>query len=158
MLALIPIIYLVYNIVYATLSQPLGGLADRVGKKQVLFAGYVISALMCLGFAYANSQLFAWILFIIYGIAMAITQTAPRALLADLVHPEVRGTAYGFYYTLIGFVALPTSAIAGFLWDRFSPAAAFSYGAGAAFIAAVLLFILIPGPACRQAGKAKLTS
>ncbi|MFA4967154.1 MAG: MFS transporter [Candidatus Margulisiibacteriota bacterium] len=150
-LALIPIIYLLYNIIYALLSQPLGALADKIGKKQVLFAGYILSAVMCLGFAYASSPLHAWVLFIIYGVAMAITQAAPRALLAYLVSPDVRGTAYGFYYTLIGFVALPTSAIAGFLWDKFSPMAAFSYGAAAALIAAVLLIILVPA-------RAKLTS
>jgi MFS family permease len=150
--ALIPIIYLLYNIIYSLLAQPLGLLADKIGKKQVLFAGYLISALMCLGFAYANNPMHAWLLFIIYGVAMAITQTAPRALLADMVSPDVRGTAYGFYYTLIGFIALPTSAIAGFLWDIFSPAVAFSYGAMAAFLAAVLLVILVPAlPAGRQA-------
>jgi MFS family permease len=142
--ALIPIIYLLYNIIYSLLAQPLGLLADKIGKKQVLFAGYLISALMCLGFAYANNPMHAWLLFIIYGVAMAITQTAPRALLADMVSPDVRGTAYGFYYTLIGFIALPTSAIAGFLWDLFSPAAAFSYGAIMAFLAAILLVILVP--------------
>lgn len=149
--ALIPIIYLVYNIVYGTLAQPLGVLADKIGKKQVLFFGYLISAIMCLGFAYASHPIHAWLLFIIYGIAMAITQTAPRALLADLVSPEARGTAYGFYYALIGLIALPTSALAGFLWDKFSPLVAFSYGGLAAALAAVFLVIFVPA-------KTKLTS
>ncbi len=150
-LALIPIIYLVYNIIYSALSHPLGRVSDRIGKKQVLFAGYLISALMCFGFAFAVSPLHAWILFIIYGVAMAITQTAPRALLADLVSPEVRGTAYGVYYTLIGLVALPTSAIAGFLWDSFNPQAAFLYGAAAAVAAAIMLLLFVPA-------KVKLTT
>jgi len=149
-LALIPIIYLVYNLVYAFLAQPLGLLADWVGKKPVLFMGYALSALMCLGFALLNQSIYAWILFALYGICMAITQTTPRALLADLVPPEVRGTAYGIYYTLIGLVALPTSAIAGFLWDRFSAELAFSYGAVLAGAAAVLVLLIIPA-------KSKLT-
>jgi len=148
---LIPIVYLVYNLIYASLSQPLGRLADKAGKKLVLFAGYLLSALMCLGFAFANHPLYAWLLFAVYGICMAITQTTPRAILADLVAPKVRGTAYGIYYTLIGLVALPTSALAGFLWDRFSAQLAFSYGAALAGAAAILVLFLIPS-------RAKLTN
>ena len=142
--ALIPIIYLLYNIIYSLLAQPLGALADRIGKKPVLAGGYLLSAIMCLGFAVAASPAHAWLLFAVYGVAMAITQTAPRALLADIVPPERLGTAYGVYYMLIGFVALPASAIAGLLWDRFSPFAAFSYGAAAAIAAALLLLLLVP--------------
>ncbi|MBI5700072.1 MFS transporter [Candidatus Saganbacteria bacterium] len=144
MVALIPIIYLVYNLIYAGLSQPLGVMADIMGKKLVLFMGYLLSALMLLGFAFAAHPLHAWILFIIYGVAMAITQTTPRALLADLVPAQMRGTSYGIYYTLIGLIALPASAIAGLLWDRFTPALAFSYGAALAAAAAVLVMVIIP--------------
>ena len=155
-LALIPIIYLVYNIVYSVLAQPLGLLADKIGKKLVLAAGYLLSALMLIGFALAIHPLQAWVLFVLYGCAMAITQTTPRALLADLVPAELRGTAYGIYYTLIGLIALPASAIAGLLWDRFSPLMAFSYGAVLAAAAAWLVLTMIPA---RPAGgpSAKLT-
>ncbi|MFA4906297.1 MAG: MFS transporter [Candidatus Margulisiibacteriota bacterium] len=142
--ALIPIIYLLYNLVYAGLSQPLGVMADVMGKKLVLFMGYLLSALMLIGFAFATHPLHAWILFIIYGVAMAITQTTPRALLADLVPANLRGTSYGIYYTLIGLIALPASAIAGLLWDRFTPALAFSYGAFLSAVAAALVLIIIP--------------
>jgi len=126
------------------LAQPLGFLADKIGKKLVLAAGYILSALMLIGFAVAIHPLQAWILFILYGCAMAITQTTPRALLADLVPAELRGTAYGIYYTLIGLIALPASAIAGLLWDRFSPLMAFSYGAVLAAVAAWLVLTIIP--------------
>ena len=155
-LALIPIIYLVYNVVYSALAQPLGLLVDKIGKKVVLAAGYILSALMLIGFAVAIHPLQAWVLFVLYGCAMAITQTTPRALLADLVPAELRGTAYGIYYTLIGLIALPASAIAGLLWDRFSPLMAFSYGAVLAAAAAWLVLTMIPA---RPAGgpSAKLT-
>lgn len=142
--ALIPIIYLVYNIIYSMLSQPLGVMADKIGKKKVLFFGYLLSSLMCLGFAFASHSIFAWLLFALYGVVSAITNTTPRALLADLVFPDLRGTAYGVYYMLIGFVALPTSAIAGLLWDRFGAITAFSYGAGLSALAALLVIVLIP--------------
>lgn len=144
-IALIPIIYLVYNLVYAFLAQPLGVLADKIGKKSVLFMGYALASLLCLGFAYAGHQIHAWGLFIIYGVVSAITNTTPRAILADLVSSELRGSAYGIYYMVTGFIALPTSAIAGLLWDRFGVIPAFLYGGIIAAIAALLVVFLIPG-------------
>lgn len=143
--ALIPMIYLLYNIVYGFLSQPLGILADKIGRKTVLFSGYFLSAIMCLSFGFAGDAALAWILFAVYGVVSAITNTTPRALLADLVDPELRGTAYGIYYMLVGITALPASAIAGLLWDRFGPITAFSYGAALAFIASILVLAIIPG-------------
>lgn len=143
--ALIPIIYLLYNIVYASLSQPLGILSDRIGKKTVLFSGYLLAALLCFGFAQATQAYYAWLLFAVYGIVSAVTNTVPRALLADFVAPERRGTAYGIYYMLIGAVAFPASAIAGLLWDNFGAVTAFSYGGFLALVASVLVLLLIPG-------------
>ncbi|MFH2034199.1 MAG: MFS transporter [Candidatus Margulisiibacteriota bacterium] len=143
MVALIPIVYLVYNIVYALLAQPLGAQADRLGRKTLVFAGFFLFAVMNLGFAFASQTWQAWALFAFYGVAMAITQSTPRALVADLVPPDVRGTAYGIYYTVIGLIALPASAIAGFLWDAHSALLAFSYGAVLSLAAAILLMIFV---------------
>jgi MFS family permease len=142
--ALIPIIYLLYNIIYSFLAHPLGVLADKIGKKTVLFFGYLLASIMCLGFAYATNPVYAWVLFAVYGLVSAITNTTPRAILADIVKVEFRGTAYGIYYMLIGIIALPTSAIAGLLWDLYGAFTAFSYGAIFAFIAAMLVLALIP--------------
>lgn len=145
---LIPIIYLVYNLVYAGSAMPAGQLADRVGKKKMLSVGYLLFGLMCLGFAFASTSLHAWLLFILFGLAVAIVDTIPRAMVPGMVSSEVKGTAYGVYYMVIGVLDLPASAIAGLLWDIFGkvkgPIIAFSYGAVLAIIAAVLLFILVP--------------
>jgi MFS family permease len=104
--------------------------------------------LMCLGFAFAFNTLHAWILFVLFGLAIAIIDTIPRAMVPEMVSPEVKGTAYGFYHMVIGVLDLPASAVAGLLWDIFGkvkgPMIAFSYGAVLALIAAVLLFILVP--------------
>ena len=143
---LIPIIYLVYNLVYAGFAMPAGQLADRFGKKKMLSIGYLLFGLMCLGFAFAFNTFHAWILFVLFGLAVAIVDTIPRAMVPEMVSPEVKGTAYGFYYMVIGVLDLPASALAGLLWDIFGkvkgPMIAFSYGAVLALVAAVLLFIL----------------
>ncbi len=145
---LIPIIYLVYNLVYAGFAMPAGQLSDRFGKKRVLSLGYLLFGLMCLGFAFASKISHAWLLFVLFGLTVAIVDTIPRAMVPGMVSPEVKGTAYGFYHMVIGVLDLPASAIGGLLWDIFGkttgPIVAFSYAAVLAVIAAVLLFVLVP--------------
>ena len=143
-IALIPILYLTYNMVYASLSYPIGILSDNIGKKNVLLAGYILTGLMCFGFAFANASWQAWLLFMLFGVVSAVIDATPRAYIGDLAPKESRGTAFGAYHTLEGVVALPASAIAGLLWDVYSPLVAFSYGGILAIIAAVLFFIFIP--------------
>ena len=65
--------------------------------------------------------------------------------MADLVAPERRGTAYGWYNLAIGIGALPASLIFGFVWDRFGPTTAFPIGATLALIAAVGLLAATAG-------------
>ncbi|MBI5701257.1 MFS transporter [Candidatus Saganbacteria bacterium] len=142
--ALIPIIYLVYNIIYSSLSQPLGVLADKIGKRNILFLGFALSSIMSFGFAVLNHPIYAWLLFAIYGVVSAVTNMTPRAMVADYISSELRGTAYGIYYMVIGLIALPTSAIAGLLWDRFGAEIPFLYGALIAGISAALVLLLIP--------------
>ncbi|MBU0672407.1 MAG: MFS transporter, partial [Candidatus Margulisbacteria bacterium] len=141
---LIPIIYLVYNLVYAGTAMPFGQLADRLGKKNVLMIGFIIGGLMCFGFAFASSPIHAWILFVLAGLAAAIIDTVPRAMVPELVPAEVKGTAYGIYHMVIGVLDLPASLVVGLLWDITGPVIAFSYGAVLPLIAAALLFFLIP--------------
>lgn len=141
---LIPLVYLAYNIVYAATAMPFGQLADKVGKKTMLAVGYLLFGLMCLGFAFASQSYQAWLLFIIFGLAVAIIEAVPRAMVPDMVPSEVKGTAYGFYHMLVGLMDLPASLIAGLLWDAFGPLVAFSYGGVVAVISAGLLFILVP--------------
>ena len=145
---LIPIIYLVYNLVYAGFAMPAGQLADRFGKKTLLAIGYLLFGLMLLGFAFASGTPHAWILFIVFGLAVAIVDTIPRAIVPEMVSPDVKGTAYGVYHMVIGVLDLPATLIAGILWDVFGniygPMIAFSYGSVLAIAAAVLLFIFNP--------------
>ena len=76
---------------------------------------------------------------------------AARALVADLVAPELRGTAYGTYDAVIGLLSLPASLLAGLLWqgvgswEGFGPAAPFAFGATMAGVAAVMLVAVVPG-------------
>lgn len=153
-----------FNVVYAAVAAPAGALADRIPRKWVVVGAWVVYAAVYLGFAVARSTPQVVGLFIIYGLYYGGASGAARALVADLVSPELRGTAYGSYHAVIGFVGLPASLLAGLLWQGFGPwhgfgaAAPFAFGAAAAGLAAVLLVVTVPGsrPAAsaRQEGAA----
>ncbi|MCU0641747.1 MAG: MFS transporter [Candidatus Margulisbacteria bacterium] len=155
---LIPIIYLVYNLVYVFCSVPLGQLSDKLGRKRVLSYGFLVLAFLLSGFALATQTWQAWPLFAVYGIVSAITESTPRAFVSDLAAPEIRGTAYGIYYALIGVTALPASALAGWLWDFYGPAngpiVAFGFGTLMALIATALLLYLVPDQQLKTKGQA----
>jgi len=133
------LLYVLLNVVFATLAVPFGVLSDRIGRKGVLFAGYVLFASVCLGFA-ALSSLPAYVaLFVLYGAVYALVEGNQRAFVADFDVKELRGTALGVFHTSVGLAALPANFLAGALWQYVSPAAAFAYAAALSMAAALLL-------------------
>jgi MFS family permease len=143
----IPLVYAVFNFVYAAASVPLGSLSDRIGREKVIMIGWLAYALAYLGFALARSSYQIWILFAFYGLYYATTEGVGKAFVADIVPADYRGRAYGIYNTGIGLVTLPASLIAGLLWDRVSSAAPFLFGAAVSFVAVPCLiwFVLRDG-------------
>jgi MFS family permease len=139
----IPLIYALFNFVYAAASIPLGSLSDRIGRGKVILLGWLAYAISYLGFALAGAGWQIWLLFAFYGLYYATTEGVAKALVADMVGSSRRGRAYGIYNTVVGIVALPASFIAGELWDKVSPAAPFYFGAALAFIAFIALALFL---------------
>lgn len=137
----IPLVYALFNFVYASASVPLGSLSDKIGREKVILLGWIFYACSYLGFAMANKSYQAWILFAFYGIYYATTEGVAKAYIADQVESGHRGRAYGLYNSLVGITTLPASFIAGLLWDKFSPAAPFYFSAAIATLAAIFLII-----------------
>lgn len=150
----IPLVYALFNLVYASASIPLGSLSDRVGREKIIMLGWLAYALSYFGFALAGAAWQAWLLFAFYGLYYATTEGVAKAFIADMVGSERRGRAYGIYNTAIGLVALPASFIAGELWDKVSPAAPFYFGGAFALAAslALVLFILLSPKAAQPVG------
>lgn len=139
----IPILlYALFNTSYALLSTPTGGLSDKIGKRRVLIIGYLLFAVTCLGFAFSNSLPIFIALFLLYGLFYAFVEGVQRAFTSDLASKQLRGTGLGTFHTSTGLAALPSSAIAGILWDL-NPKITFIYGAVAGFTASGLLMILL---------------
>jgi len=141
--AMIPVVYLLFNLVYSITAIPAGIAADRYGRKRLILAGFVLFACLYAGFAVAGSTLAVWVLFALYGVFMGLTEGIQKAFLATLIPEGLKGTAFGLYAGAVGFAALPSSLIAGMLWDSFSAAATFWFGAATALLAAVLFAMLM---------------
>ncbi|HWP02271.1 MAG TPA: MFS transporter, partial [Gemmatimonadaceae bacterium] len=75
-------------------------------------------------------------------IFFGLTEGVEKALVADLVPPAARGTAFGWYNLAIGIGALPASLIFGAIWDRAGSEAAFAFGASLALLASLGLGML----------------
>jgi MFS family permease len=127
--------YLLYNASYSLLSYPFGKRADRMSKGKLLGYGLLVFALVYIGFALLPSVWLIWPLFLVYGIYMALTDGVSKALIANLVGAEVRGTALGLFYMVTGLLMVASSILAGYLWDHVSSAAPFYLGAAAALVA-----------------------
>ena len=106
--------------------------------------GWALYATVYLGFARAHVAWQAWALFLMYGVFFGLTEGSERALIADLVPAEKRGTAFGWYNMAIGFGALPASIIFGLVWDRVGAPAAFVMGASLALAASLGMLVLAP--------------
>jgi MFS family permease len=137
---MIPLIWMVFNIVYSIVSTPGGMLSDRIGRKKTLLVGFFLYALIYLGFAFAHRQVFIWLLFAAYGVFYGLTQGVLSAYVADLSPPKMKGTAFGIFQTADGVSKLLASIIFGVMWQLIGPGAAFLFGAAAAAVAGVLMW------------------
>jgi MFS family permease len=141
--SLLPILWMALHISKSLSATPGGILSDRYGRKKMIMAGWALYGGVYFGFASVQSSEMVWILFVIYGLFYGLTEGGERALVANLVPLHLRGTAYGIYHFSIGLSALPASLLMGYLWETFSPEAAFRFGATLALAAGGLLWLAI---------------
>lgn len=139
-----------FNLVYASLSGPAGYLSDRVGRQKLLLGGWVLYALIYVGFALSQARWQMTLLFALYGIYYGLTQGVAKAFVADLIQRDQRGTAYGWFNAVVGLAVLPASLLAGLLWQGigswpgFGVRMPFLVGAVLSMIAAGLLIVWFP--------------
>ena len=139
-----------FNVIYALVSTPAGSLSDRVGRRKVIIGGWLAYAAIYLGFALAGSGWHVWLLYALYGVYYGLAYGTTKAMVADLVPAELRGTAYGTYNATLGLLDFPASLIAGLLWQGVGPwpgfgaPAPFLFGAALALAAAVLMSLWKP--------------
>lgn len=137
------LLYFVYNAVASLLSLPFGQLSDKIGRKKVLIAGYLVFAAVYFGFAFVEDATLLVFLFVAYGFHTALITGVERAFIAEVAPEDLRGTMLGMHATIVGIALLPASIIAGALWTSFGPIITFSFGAMVSLIAAAILMALL---------------
>ncbi len=129
---LIPVFYLILNIVYTIFSPINGSLSDKFGRKPIIVIGLSILLISCVILAFpVEVSLFSVVLIIIiyimHGFYLSSVDPISRAYIADLAGKEKRGRAYGYYYFSVGFISMVEALIFGYLYGAFSFTWAFVY-------------------------------
>lgn len=137
--AMLPLAWAGLHVVKSSLSAKGGALSDRLGRKTLIIAGWVLYAIVYAGFAYSGSLSALLIWFALYGAHFALVEGSEKAFIADLTPAHLHGTAFGYYNAVLGFGALGASVLFGFIWETAGPSAAFITGATLALLASILL-------------------
>jgi MFS family permease len=142
----VPLMWAALHVVKAATSVAGGSWSDRVGRRAVIGAGWLVYAAVYAGFAMSETLpvLVAW--FLAYGLYFGLAEGAEKALVADLAPATIRGLAFGIYNAVQGISALAASLLFGLIWTARGPAAAFAIGAALALTATALLFVIIVPP------------
>ena len=136
-------LYTLHNMLYAFFAYPAGILSETFGKRTLLGIGYLLFALMCLGFILEPPKLWAMvILFCLAGIYIAIVDSMERAVAGDLLPENLRGTGYGVLSMVNGVGDFVSSFTVGLPWAKVSPASGFVYAGALTLLGGVVLFMV----------------
>ncbi|MBK7392360.1 MAG: MFS transporter [Chloracidobacterium sp.] len=136
---ILPLLWMTLHLSKVASSLIGGDLSDRLGRKQVIIAGWLVYGFVYAGFAFVSSPWQAWALFIIYGVYFGLTEGVEKAFVADMVPENKRGTAYGLYNLAYGITVFPASLLFGLVWSRFGASTAFLASACVSILAILLL-------------------
>lgn len=140
--ALVPLVLVVMNVVYALSAYPAGVLSDRFDRATVLAVGFAVLVGADLMLALSNGIVGVAVGVVLWGLHMGLTQGLLTTLVADTAPVELRGTAYGVFYLAGGLAVLIASIVAGFLWDFAGSTATFLAGAGLTLLALIGLIAI----------------
>jgi len=127
--AVVPLLWAAVHVVRSSSSFLGGAATDRLGPARVMWAGWLVYALLAFGMARAGTAAVAWGLFLALGLVNGQTESTERALVARLAGTH-QGSGYGLYHGITGFAALIGGVALGTVFQR--------YGAGPAFLASAV--------------------
>ncbi|HEF5873588.1 TPA: MFS transporter [Burkholderia cenocepacia] len=138
--ALVPLVMVAMNVVYALSAYPFGKLADTTSHTKLMVVG--LGLLIAADIVLAHGARWPTVLVgvALWGLHMGMTQGLLATMVAHAAPAELRGTAFGVFNLISGIVTLVSSVVAGALWDRAGAAATFY--AGAAFSAATIALLV----------------
>ena len=137
------LLLIVYNLIYALASFPMGRLSDRIGRKKIIVIGWTIYVITYILMAVASSEWYMLVVAVTYGLYAGLAEGVSKAFVCDIVSPKRRGIAYGLYHGMVGFALLLASVIAGLLWEYIDPSAAFYFGAAMSGLAIIGMIFFV---------------
>ena len=117
----IALIMLVMNICNFLAAYPFGRLSDSYDRRILLAISFFILVLSDLILGFSDSLTWAFVGVGLWGMQVGSTTSLILAMIADTARPELRATAFGFYYLITGLVHLIAGAWAGLIWEYYSP-------------------------------------
>jgi len=141
--AYIPFVYMIFNTVSVILAIPIGKLSDKIGREKLIIIGFIIYAIVYYLFGQFNNFSIFILLFILYGVYSAFTDGSQKAMISDIISPDMKGTGFGIYHSVLGITLLPASLIAGLLYDKVNANAPFYFGSIMALLASLLMVIYL---------------
>jgi MFS family permease len=143
---LIPLFYLLTNIIYVIFSPINGSISDKIGRKPVIVIGLSLLLVSCIILAFPTdvsfySLLIIIVIYVMFGLYLAAVDPISRAYIADLAGKNKRGRAYGYYYLSVGLISLIESIIFALIYEFYSYTWAFVYVSMMLFVC-IIVFIM----------------
>jgi len=139
---LLPVLYLVFTAVASLASLPFGRLADRVGRKAVLMLAFLFWGLVCLCLVFLRSREAVVAAFVLYGLHKGAIEPVQKTFVAELAPTPYRASSLGGFQMVVGLCALPSSLLAGLLWDRVGVFVPLYVSVGLTAVSSVLLLFV----------------
>ncbi|PVX25217.1 MAG: hypothetical protein CW691_05285 [Candidatus Bathyarchaeum sp.] len=139
----IPLVYAAVNVAHTAVAIPAGVLSDKVGKEKVMVFGYAVFLVTALLFVFPTTGYLAVVIALFYGAYLGIVETVQRALIPSFVSQNLRGTAYGLYYLVVGSSFFVSNAAVGLLWGSFGSSFASVYSVIFSTVAIVALILFV---------------
>jgi MFS family permease len=135
----VPVLYLIFTAVASVFSLPFGKLADKIGRKTVVGLAFVFWGIVCLSLVLSQNFAVIGLAFVLYGLHRGALEPVQKTFVSELAPEEYRASGLGAFQLITGLCALPSSVVAGLLWDQIGLWAPFSFSLGLTVLSMTML-------------------